>query len=279
MRKAVFGLIVGVAIGLAAHAASASHFGLKAVAATGPHFQIADDEIRLIGGGQRITVEIQLSDWGPQILRSYQATIKSASYVNGVGAALGPATQACTATSQCTALYGTGARCLGGNCVAALINRTHPDWVFAVTQSCGFFIADFGTASLDYVYFASADPDCLDPDGTDDGEVKYGGTLMVGVPVAAAGAYDLQLIPAQSFMLDENNNPHTSHTYGSLRIVIVGDDNGDGSISVEDHAGFAECMSGPAGAAAAGCEPFDFDGASTVDLADFGTFQNLFTGP
>ena len=54
---------------------------------------------------------------------------------------------------------------------------------------------------------------------------------------------------------------------------LLGDGNGDGSLTLDDFATFPPCMTGPGGVESAGCEPFDFDGDFDVDLADFAAFQ------
>ncbi|MCK4657982.1 MAG: hypothetical protein KAV82_00535 [Phycisphaerae bacterium] len=58
-----------------------------------------------------------------------------------------------------------------------------------------------------------------------------------------------------------------------------GDDDGDGFIDGTDYAAFASCLDGPLALVDTGCEPFDMDGDCHVDLADFGLFQEAYTGP
>lgn len=57
-----------------------------------------------------------------------------------------------------------------------------------------------------------------------------------------------------------------------------GDGNGDCRISLEDHADFAACLSGPVAPAALECLCYDMDSNGSVDLADARHFQSLFTG-
>ncbi len=57
------------------------------------------------------------------------------------------------------------------------------------------------------------------------------------------------------------------------------DDNGDGLITNGEFATFAACMTGPDGGAGGACDNHDADSDLDVDLADFTTFQTLFTGP
>lgn len=271
--------LVVAATGVCAHAARGGHFSLRPIAANGPHVAVGTREIRLIGGGQQVTVELNLSNWGPEVLRGWQARILATGYENGVGEPLAPAHLACTTNVLCVNQLGPGSECAQGTCAAGFIDLQHPDFVFSDAQSCGIFVAASSIMTLNYSYYAAADPTCLQPDGTDDGEIKYGGTLVLAVPIGAVGVYDVGFLETETFMINVANVEHGLHTFDRLRIVIVGDDNGDGAISAADHRGLAQCMSGPQESAPPGCESFDFDGAMTVDLADFAHFLNVFTGP
>ncbi len=61
-------------------------------------------------------------------------------------------------------------------------------------------------------------------------------------------------------------------------VSCPGDGDGDGDIDLDDYAAFRDCVSGPAGGIAGGCQPFDGDDDLDVDLIDFGLWQRLFTG-
>ncbi|MCA9251352.1 MAG: hypothetical protein KDA54_09480 [Phycisphaerales bacterium] len=52
-----------------------------------------------------------------------------------------------------------------------------------------------------------------------------------------------------------------------------GDRDGDGDIDLDDYAAMSNCLNGPAGNLAAGCECFDFDDDGDNDLFDFAEFQ------
>ena len=57
------------------------------------------------------------------------------------------------------------------------------------------------------------------------------------------------------------------------------DCNSDGSVGLLDHADFEHCLSGPdGGLLLPGCNCFDVDGDSDVDLSDVARFQVEFTG-
>jgi hypothetical protein len=61
--------------------------------------------------------------------------------------------------------------------------------------------------------------------------------------------------------------------------VAPTDCNNDGAVNLFDHASFAECLTGPGGESLTGCECFDIDGSSAVDLEDFAVAQVLFYLP
>ncbi len=60
--------------------------------------------------------------------------------------------------------------------------------------------------------------------------------------------------------------------------IFPGDFDGDADIDLVDADLFADCLTGPAGTLVAGCEAADADHDNDVDLGDFATVQNLFTG-
>ena len=65
----------------------------------------------------------------------------------------------------------------------------------------------------------------------------------------------------------------------TITIATFGDGDGDGDIDLDDYAGLNNCFSGPASAAALGCELFDQDADGDVDLSDFNSFQIVFAQP
>ena len=57
-----------------------------------------------------------------------------------------------------------------------------------------------------------------------------------------------------------------------------GDADGDGDVDVDDYAVLFGCLAGPTVPGGTGCEVFDFDEDTDVDLADVAGFQGAFTG-
>ena len=112
--------------------------------------------------------------------------------------------------------------------------------------------------------------DCNDNELPDQCELDCGHD---GGPCDLAGC-------GQSVDCNENSIPDDCDTIGN------GDFDGDGTVDLDDHSAFADCMAG------ADQEPqpsspdcvnaclgaFDFDGDNDVDLIDFALFQALFTG-
>ncbi|MFQ5496148.1 MAG: hypothetical protein ACE5EX_12300, partial [Phycisphaerae bacterium] len=78
---------------------------LVPVSASGVH-TIEGNEIRLTGGGQRVVLELQISDWDPDLdgtprLSFYQLPIDSSGYTSGLSGTLSPAAEACTTSLDC----------------------------------------------------------------------------------------------------------------------------------------------------------------------------------
>lgn len=174
----------------------------------------------------RIWLEVWMGNWGPRLLKVFQASIDPAGYSSGDGAAIGPVVEECTDDSICTETLGfeeclmycpNGDRCFsegaacsdGGLCLkrfcrAGYQDRTREDFVVIPGDLCG---VDVHTPL--YRYGCVAPPPYI----TDAGIPGYGGTIVLDLPSDAAGTYvidfDFSLPNPQAnsptFMMDEFN--------------------------------------------------------------------------
>ena len=150
-------------------------------------FQIIDNtgtpgtpsEILIPVGNITVTIELKVSGWGlapgNPVLGAYQGTLNSAaSYDNGVGATIGPLNP----------LTNDG----------GFMDLSRPDFVFFGISP----LVNAGTFSLDYEWGST----CMGAFPSDDGTIKYGGTLILDLPAGAKGTYEIQLNPdpAKTFM-------------------------------------------------------------------------------
>jgi hypothetical protein len=210
---------IGILLGLGS-TAYGGVLGIAPVTASGPHVLIGD-EIRLTGTDQIVTLEVKLSDWAPHTLRLFEVRLDDASYANGVGDPLFPATVPCMNAGQCTGPpnnFGPGTFCSGGNCIAGWQDRARATWAFLESEPD--VVPGVGTSTPQYNYFAVVAGEIYP---TDDGTRKYGGTLLLEVPPGARGTYEIKFFedPEISLMGDENNQPHPEHIYTRARIVIT----------------------------------------------------------
>ncbi|MGB2986978.1 MAG: Ig domain-containing protein [Phycisphaerae bacterium] len=162
-------------------AAMAAEFALVPVSATGASYTIDGNEITLSGGGGTVTLEIRLSDWAPNLLRNYQATIDSSGYTSGTQGSLTPDPD------------------------QAVVDTEHPDYVFAGVVN----LPAVDTATLNYRYAATVlySSDAVSDPGVD----KYGGTLVLDVSADARGMFTVGFLSGlgQTSMVDENSQPIT----------------------------------------------------------------------
>jgi len=200
----------------------ASTFSLVPVSASGTH-QIVGNEIILTGAGQRVTLELRLSNWGPTELKFWQVSLDSSGYSNGVGAPLAAALHPCTGSGQCFQEVGNGSLCqfpptTGGNCNPGFIDRTNPDWVH-INEDFAVVTASVTVAIPNFIYFAVLDPPITT---VDDGTQGYGGTLLIDVPAAALGSYTISFFADEtlSFMAGPDNSPILPTVVESAIITI-----------------------------------------------------------
>jgi len=126
------------------------------------------------------------------------------------------------------------------------------------------------------------DPMLIDPDGpdkvvgTDDDDVR----LSPGSAAINGGDPDSTYLPTTD--LDD----HARILCGSVDIGAyefgIGDYNCDQTVDLFDFSAWEQCMTGPSTADTAvpqGCEPFDFNADSAVDLRDYYLLSHVFTAP
>ncbi len=202
---------------------------LVPVAASGSH-AITGDTIQILGAGQRVTFDIRVSGWDPNLtgqtrLQLYQARIDSAGFSSGdTGVLTLPTIDIpCTVAADCP---GYNSVCTAGVCSdngAFVVDPTRPDYVF------------FGLDDIHAVNIIDPDPVLgavllsASDSVIDDGIFRYAGTLVLDVPVDAAGTFTIGFIQdfVQSFYSDQDNVniPITSF---APAIVVVRTDCGVG---------------------------------------------------
>ena len=132
-------------------------------------------EILIPAGGVTVTLELKVSGWGEApgapLLGAYQGTLDSAaSYSNGVGADIGP------------------------------LNPLTEDGLFIDTARADFVY--FGRTPLAAVFVGTLDYEmgstCMGGFPPDPGIIQYGATLILDIPAAAKGTYEITLNPDSS---------------------------------------------------------------------------------
>ena len=129
-----------LAVALASPVARCAEVSLVPVSADGTH-ELNGNEIVLTGGGQRVFLELRLSDWdsdgdGLPKLRGFQVSVDSAGFSSASGNVVVAAAESCTTDAECTAAFGAGATCSfptadPNQCSPAFIDVNRSDYVFA----------------------------------------------------------------------------------------------------------------------------------------------------
>ncbi len=201
-RARVAGIILAL-WGATPSAWAGATVALQPVAASGTH-TIIGSEVFMPSGGQRVVIEIRLAGWAPQHLKTFQVRIDSSGYDNG-SSPIAPANQPCsgsnpTGHAECAQALQNGSRCsvttpTGRICQTGFQDSLRTDWIASGHSS--FPAVD--TSSFDYRYGNTTEP----PDFIDDpGESLYGGTLVLDVPLGAAGSFVVGINETETFMVD-----------------------------------------------------------------------------
>ncbi len=203
-----------------------AEFLLVPIRASGS-YTIVGDEIRLAGGGQRVFIELYMRNWGSNpppptsnSLKTFAAKIDGSGYCNGIGACIFPAVQPCDANNDdCADQFGPESICnvpagAGQFCEPGFQDRNRADWVFG-TNALSAFGVDI--SSPNYRYFAIRNTFTQANSTTP----KYGGSLVLDVPLGAAGTYIIGYIEgADTTMQDANNAQLLPLILTTMKIVV-----------------------------------------------------------
>lgn len=197
----------------------AAVFALTPVWATGTH-TIVDNRIT-VERGSTVALEILISRWDPALLKIWQVMVDGENgYPSGRGRPLAHAVRPCGDDAECESAFGPGSTCrsmcLGGDneWLDCYSNDDCPDGTCEATCDFAFqstnredFVLPWPSVSAVDVgipsrprFGSTTFDDCLE----DDGETHYGGTLVLTVPMRAAGVYEIafDVVLEQTFMTD-----------------------------------------------------------------------------
>ncbi len=221
------------------------------VASDGVHtINAANNEIILPSGGQRITLEIFVDGWDPDLdgvptLKGFQVVVDSSGYTNGVRGFLTPTLVPCSDDQTCIDAFGgvcsflgdactvdsdcpfvdvgetcEGSRCdfpilVGGFCEPGFMYGGRPDFIFPPTRN----LAAVDLTALDF-RFAST---LLDPKDAieDPGTRLYVGTLVLDVSSDAVGRYEVGLFPSPDSILLQVDNSIVQPLNARSALVLV----------------------------------------------------------
>ncbi|MFQ5495913.1 MAG: hypothetical protein ACE5EX_11095, partial [Phycisphaerae bacterium] len=228
IRRLVAGFVGAVAVwALGSGAALGVDVALVPISASGAH-GVAGNEITLESGGQRIFLELQISNWDPDmdgipLLQAYQLVVESAGYSSGVRGVLIPAVAACAGPDNCEVAFGgtcsllddpcnvdtdcqlpqfgevceKGPECTtDGLCVPGFILVNRADFVFVGTT-----LLAVDVTTLNYRFAASSDGASI----ADTGQIAYAGTLVLDVPANAMGTFTIGFRPPPISLLQDAN--------------------------------------------------------------------------
>lgn len=242
-----------------------------------PGTTIVGQEIILGSVPARVWLEIYVTGWGPDVLRTVQVAISATDPENdggGYGGAsatcmdgpsngagdLGPAMQACRTNADCRILSGPLCpqqkpnHCFNGDgtnflpffpagkfCEPGFENTCHPNWI---GRDIDVFVGYDAYTTLNFRYGMTVDPGLVPTDF----HPSYLGTLVLDVPATAKGTYTIDFDETHTFLLNDqgpgnNNIPISAFVPARITIPCGRCCSGyaSGQIQCVDHVGFAEC--------------------------------------
>ena len=156
---------------------------------------ITDNAIVLTGYEGPVWLEVRLSQWTPNLLRAWQATLDSATLSSGSGTPFATFRPSCTTNGECVDLLGKGATCDGSQCRPALSDTGRPDYVIAGGISAHQTVTE-DISSLSAAFSGGV---------TDEGSEHYGATWILNVPSGASGVYTIDLNIAGTSMTNDGS--------------------------------------------------------------------------
>ncbi|MFQ5495646.1 MAG: hypothetical protein ACE5EX_09735, partial [Phycisphaerae bacterium] len=167
---------------------------LAPVAADVTH-TIAGNNIVVPAGGATVTLDLQLSGWGPDQLGAYRARIDSSGYGSGMAGTLSPVT-----TPDPSA--------------GAFVDTARTDYVFFGQSDT----PTVDTTTLDYEFASSIPMGGTVPDPA---TAKYAGTLKLDVSPDAAGIFTVDLLPEPQTQLSSGVGPITPLSLTPATITVA----------------------------------------------------------
>jgi len=171
------------------------------------------NEITFASAGVRVWLEVHFGGWAPFLLNTWQAGIDANDFSSGPGAPLTPAVQPCGSNSDCVTTMGPGCQCLDGFCHSGWQDVTRPDFEIQY----GLSLVQDTTLAYRYGSTTHFLPPGNEPI-EDQGITYYGGTLVIDVPVTAAGVYVFQLLTDKTTFLYEKYGNSLPLTYPTVRL-------------------------------------------------------------
>lgn len=202
-------------------------FSLIPVNASGQH-TISGHNIILPQGGQRVWFEVKYYNWAPELLIAFQSQIDSNGYDNGIGEPLSLPVIPCTTHTDCENVLGPDAKCAlpgdpsnitGENtCLGGFRTKDRADDI--PKENGGMWgITGVTTSTLDFIFGGAT---LVDPPKTDPGFDVYTGTLVLDVPLGAAGQYVIDFIPENSNATNDNGKSIPIDSFFSATVEIAG---------------------------------------------------------